>query len=154
MVLAEYVEIGFNNGSFEPKVGMIDNLALIAVTHRAGQIAEALFDQAFARRDITARQAQLLQAIAQVEGCNQTNLVAATAIDRSTLSDICRRLARKGLITRRRSRKDTRAWIMRLTPEGEAVLRRAQAAAAQAARQAREQIAGIDQLRIMREAAE
>jgi DNA-binding MarR family transcriptional regulator len=131
---------------------MKDNLGLIAVTHRAGQIAEALFERAMGSGAITARQAQILHAIAQLNGVtNQTALVLATAVDRSTLSDICRRLARKGLIVRRRSQKDARAWITNLTPEGEAVLRRAQAAAAKAARQAREQIAGVDQLRIIQE---
>jgi DNA-binding MarR family transcriptional regulator len=128
---------------------MKDNLALIAVVHRAGQIVEALFDEALGRRDITARQAQVLQALAQNHGANQTQIVIATGIDRSTLGTMCRRLAAKGLISRRRSRQDSRAIVLQLTPEGEAVLKRAQAAAAKAARAAREQIGGIDQLYIV-----
>ena len=88
-------------------VTMKDNLALIAMVHRAGQIAEALFDEALGRRDITARQAQVLQAVAQNHGANQTQIVIATGIDRSTLGTMCRRLAAKGLITRRRSRQDS-----------------------------------------------
>jgi DNA-binding MarR family transcriptional regulator len=128
---------------------MKDNLALIAVVHRAGQIAESLFDEALGRRDITARQAQVLQAVAQNHGANQTQIVIATGIDRSTLGIMCRRLAAKGLITRRRSRQDSRAIVLQLTSEGEAILKRAQTAAAKAARAAREQIAGIDQLHIL-----
>lgn len=128
---------------------MQDSLALIATTHRAGQIAEALFDAAMGERDLTARQAQLLQAIAQRPGANLIALVVATGIDRSTLGATCRRLVRKGLVIRRRSRKDARAWIVKLTPAGEAVLKRAQAAAAKAAQKAREQIIGLDQLRIV-----
>ena len=131
---------------------MKDNLALIAVTHRAGQIAAALFDDAIGR-EITARQAQVLQAIAKNNGANQTELVLATGVDRSTLSDVCRRLGRKGLIGRRRSQQDTRAWVVKVTQEGETVLKRAQAAAAKAASQARDQIAGIDQLRIIQASA-
>jgi DNA-binding MarR family transcriptional regulator len=87
---------------------------------RAGQIAEALFDAAMGERDLTARQAQLLQAIAQRPGANLIALVVAAGIDRSTLGATCRRLVRKGLVIRRRSRKDTRAWIVKLTPAGEA----------------------------------
>jgi DNA-binding MarR family transcriptional regulator len=128
---------------------MKDNLALIALTHRAGQIAEALFDEAFGRRDVTARQAQVLQAIAQTERANQTDIVGATGVDRSTLGNICKRLAAKGLITRRRSRQDERAILMKLTPEGEEVLKRAQSAAAKVARQVRERIAGIDHVQII-----
>jgi DNA-binding MarR family transcriptional regulator len=130
---------------------MKDSLALIAVTHRAGQIVEALFDEALGRRDITARQAQVLQAISRNEGATQTEIVEATGIDRSTLGPICHRLAGKVLITRRRSRQDTRAVLLKITPEGEEVLKRAQVAAAKAARQARELIVGIDQLWIVQE---
>ena len=59
-------------------------------------------------------------------GANQTQIVIATGIDRSTLGIMCRRLAAKGLITRRRSRQDSRAIVLQLTSEGEAVLKRAQ----------------------------
>jgi DNA-binding MarR family transcriptional regulator len=53
-------------------------------------------------------------------------VVERTGIDRSTLADVVRRLAKRGLVQRRRSRADARAYVLKLTGEGERVLRRAE----------------------------
>ena len=55
-------------------------------------------------------------------GLRQTELVEATGIDRSTLTEILRRLANRGQIVRSRRETDQRANALRITPEGEVVL--------------------------------
>ena len=55
-----------------------------------------------------------------------------TGIDRSTLADIIRRMLKKGLISRKRTRADARAYAVRLTEEGRDVLASAEPAASSA----------------------
>lgn len=79
--------------------------------------------------DLTPRQLAVLVTVAQNEGLSQTGLVDRTGIDRSTLADIVRRLQRKGLLQRRRTKEDARAYAVKLTEEGRRVLRTAEPAA-------------------------
>jgi DNA-binding MarR family transcriptional regulator len=92
----------------------------IHLLHRAGQCAADIFQAEMA--DLTPRQLAVLMTVATDEGANQTELVNATGVDRSTLADIVRRLCRKGLLQRRRRREDTRAYAVKLTDEGRRVL--------------------------------
>jgi DNA-binding MarR family transcriptional regulator len=64
--------------------------------------------------------------VAQNEGVSQTGLVDRTGIDRSTLADIVRRMQKKGLLQRRRTKEDARAYAVKLTDEGKRVLRSAE----------------------------
>jgi DNA-binding MarR family transcriptional regulator len=73
--------------------------------------------------DLTPRQFAVLLSISQNEGLSQTKLVEQTGVDRSTLADIVRRMLRKGLVQRRRTKEDARAYAVRLTEEGWRVLR-------------------------------
>ena len=75
------------------------------------------------RRDLTPRQYAVLLTVAQNEGLNQTQLVELTGIDRSTLADVVRRMLKKGLLQRRRTRDDARAYAVKLTDEGRKVLK-------------------------------
>jgi DNA-binding MarR family transcriptional regulator len=56
------------------------------------------------------------------EGLSQTDLVERTGIDRSTMADVVGRLRGKGLIQRRRSSLDARAYAVKLTDEGRRVV--------------------------------
>jgi DNA-binding MarR family transcriptional regulator len=76
--------------------------------------------------DLTPRQLAVLMTVAQNEGLSQTGLVDRTGIDRSTLADIVRRMQRKGLLQRRRTKEDARAYAVKLTDEGRRVLRTAE----------------------------
>jgi MarR family transcriptional regulator, temperature-dependent positive regulator of motility len=76
--------------------------------------------------DLTPRQLAVLMTVAQNEGLSQTGLVDRTGIDRSTLADIVRRMQRKGLLQRRRTKEDARAYAVKLTDEGRKVLRMAE----------------------------
>ncbi len=86
--------------------------------HRANQTAAERFAKALGDNDLTARQLIVLAAIGAQDGMSQTDIVAATGIDRSTLADIARRLLKRGLIARRRTKKDARAYAVSLTAAG------------------------------------
>jgi DNA-binding MarR family transcriptional regulator len=79
--------------------------------------------------DLTPRQYAVLYTVANNEGVSQTGLVERTGIDRSTLADIVRRMQRKGLLQRRRTKEDARAYAVKLTEEGRRLLRSADPAA-------------------------
>lgn len=76
--------------------------------------------------DLTPRQYAILVTVAQNEGLSQTQLVDKTGIDRSTLADIVLRLLKKGLLQRRRTKDDARAYSVKLTDEGFRVLKSAE----------------------------
>ena len=75
--------------------------------------------------DLTPRQFSVLAVLAKHENVSQTALVDATGIDRSTLAEIVKRLVNRGLLARRRSKLDARAYSVRLTAEGQVVLKKA-----------------------------
>jgi len=75
--------------------------------------------------DLTPRQYAVLVAVSQNEGVSQTHLVDKTGVDRSTLADIVRRMLKKGLLQRRRTKEDARAYSVKLTEEGWKVLKAA-----------------------------
>ena len=91
---------------------------LLALLHRANQIATERFAHTVGDTELTSRQAQVLAAIEANEGLSQTRIVADTGIDRSTLADIIRRLQKRGLIERRRTKDDARAYAVKLTAAG------------------------------------
>ena len=59
---------------------------------------------------------------AQNPDISQTGLVEQTGVDRSTLADIVRRLVKKGLLQRKRTRRDARMYAVRLTAKGKSAL--------------------------------
>jgi DNA-binding MarR family transcriptional regulator len=64
----------------------------------------------------------VLLAVAARDDANLISLVIETGIDRSTMSDIVRRLVKQGWLRRRRSRDDARAVLVQLTAVGEQAL--------------------------------
>ncbi len=113
--------------------------SLLHAIHRAAQAATDVFARD-SKTDCTARQMVVLAAIAENTGLNQTNIVERTGIDRSTLADIVRRLQKKGLVTRQRTKQDARAVAVSLTTAGAAQLR---LAAEQASRAEKRLVAGL-----------
>ncbi len=97
----------------------------IHLIHRVGQCATDVFQTEMAGSDLTARQFAVLASISKREGASQTDLVAMTGIDRSTLADIVRRMLKKGLVQRRRTKEDARAYAVKLTEEGRKALKQA-----------------------------
>ncbi len=90
----------------------------IHLLHRAGQCAGDIFQSKMGESDLTPRQYAVLLTVAGNEGLSQTQLVDKTGIDRSTLADIVRRMLKKGLLQRRRTREDARAYAVKLTEDG------------------------------------
>lgn len=96
--------------------------SMLHLLHRASQHADQLFAAAIGNTGLTARQLIVLDAVARARQPSQTDICTATGIDRSTLADIVRRLVGRGLIFRRRTKEDARAYALRLTEEGRLVL--------------------------------
>jgi DNA-binding MarR family transcriptional regulator len=94
----------------------------IHLLHRASQAVEDVFASEVEVESLTPRQLAVLMTVAQNEGLSQTEIVDRTGIDRSTLADIVRRLQKKGLLQRRRTKEDARAYAVKLTEEGRRVL--------------------------------
>lgn len=94
--------------------------------HRAGQCAADIFQAELGEGDLTPRQYAVLITVSLNEGLSQTHLVERTGIDRSTLADIVRRMLKKGLLQRRRTKEDARAYAVKLTEEGWRVLKSAE----------------------------
>jgi DNA-binding MarR family transcriptional regulator len=90
--------------------------------HRAGQCAEVLFANETVRTELTPRQYAILSSVHQNPDISQTGLVEQTGVDRSTLADIVRRLVKKGLLQRKRTRSDARMYAVRLTAKGKSAL--------------------------------
>lgn len=97
--------------------------------HRAGQCADELFAIQIGKNDLTPRQYVVMKAVAATDEPSQTQIVEKTGIDRSTLADIVRRLVAKGLLQRKRTRRDARMYAVRLTDKGNAILKSAEPAA-------------------------
>jgi DNA-binding MarR family transcriptional regulator len=86
---------------------------------QAGQFYTEAFTKALPLPDgVTESQYEVLSAVATYAPCSQTDLVAATGIDRSTLADVVRRLVRRGLLKRHRTKRDRRAYAVDLTADG------------------------------------
>jgi DNA-binding MarR family transcriptional regulator len=98
----------------------------IHLLHRAGQCAGDVFHAEMKDGELTPRQLAVLVTVAHNEGLSQTGLVDRTGIDRSTLADIVRRMQKKGLLQRRRTKEDARAYAVKLTDEGRKLLRTAE----------------------------
>lgn len=76
--------------------------------------------------DITTTQYTVLRAASQKEGLSQQDIINATGIDRSTVSQVVQLLTRKGLLKRKRTRHDARAYAISLTEAGRDVLKKSE----------------------------
>jgi len=101
---------------------------------RAGQFAADLYADEVGLNGLTPRQYTVLLSVEKEEGLSQTDLVERTGIDRSTLADVVRRLWRKGLLQRKRTKEDARANTIRLSAAGRRALESTQPGAASADR--------------------
>ncbi len=89
---------------------------------RLQQIAVAFFMEEAAEFDITPVQYSALLAIRNHPGIDQTTLVNIIAFDRSTIGDVVKRLANKGMIRRSTSDADRRANVLYITAGGRRLL--------------------------------
>jgi DNA-binding MarR family transcriptional regulator len=98
------------------------DLSVVDLLHRASQSADVAFVRHTGDKRLNARQYAVLRAVAQGEGLSQQGIVEATGIDRSTLASMVQRLVRRGLLQRRRTKHDARAYAVRLTSAGKEAL--------------------------------
>jgi DNA-binding MarR family transcriptional regulator len=90
--------------------------------HRASQRADGLFSRNVRDADLTPRQFAVLQAVADNNGLSQTDIMAATGIDRSSTAELVRRLVTNRCLQRRRTRRDARIYAVRITSPGRELL--------------------------------
>lgn len=72
--------------------------------------------------DVTRQQIALLVALAKHQGASQSDLVEATSIDKSTMKEMIGRMVSRGWVERERDPQDNRAWVLKITEEGLALL--------------------------------
>lgn len=113
----------------ETLVAPAAHTSAVHLLHRAGQCADEMFSISLTTGTMTPRQYAVLKAVQGSVDPSQTTLVELTGIDRSTVADIVRRLVERGLVQRRRTRRDARMYALRLTVKGHAALRSAEPAA-------------------------
>jgi DNA-binding MarR family transcriptional regulator len=99
---------------------------------RAQQIAVAIFIEECAAYDLTPVQYATLVAIRENEGIDATRLSAIVALDRSTLGNVLERLETRGLVSRYASGEDKRVKLLKISPAGRTLIRKAQASALRA----------------------
>jgi DNA-binding MarR family transcriptional regulator len=81
----------------------------------------ALFFEECAAFDITPVQYGMLTALSNSPDLDQNSIGRELGIDRTNVADVLNRLAKRGLVERRRSKQDKRMMLARLTREGERV---------------------------------
>ena len=91
---------------------------------RLHQIHYALFFEECAGYDITPVQYGLLTTLSLNPNLVQNSLARELGIDRTNVADVLNRLARRGLLERRRSPDDGRMVLARLTRPGERLTRK------------------------------
>ena len=94
------------------------NGSIVHLLHRAGQCTGEVFAARLGHLDLTPRQFAVMIAVGARESSTQISITEDTGIDRSTMVDVVRRLMKRGLLQRRRSRADARFYVVRLTPAG------------------------------------
>lgn len=122
---------GQANSSSTPTSSDIDVLetfdltqdALPYLLRRAYARAESLFMEIMCVDDMTPRQITLLTASHQRPGATLSELADVSAVDINTTSQVVKRLIAKGLLERRRSERDRRAYLIYVTSAGEDALR-------------------------------
>ncbi len=85
---------------------------------RAQQRAVEFYAEEVGENGLRPRQFALLLSIGRNPGANQTDLVRITGIDRSTMTDLARRLADRGLLERRPTAGDKRSKALWITAAG------------------------------------
>src|SRR5436190_13523922 len=90
--------------------------------HRCSQQADSLFARHIGDVELTPRQFAVLEAVAGQSGLSQTDIMSATGIDRSSTAELVKRLVSNGCLQRRRTRRDSRVYAVRITARGRELL--------------------------------
>ncbi|MEH3108214.1 MAG: MarR family transcriptional regulator [Sphingomonas fennica] len=101
---------------------------------RATQVFQAQLTAATPDRALTSRQFSLLFILTQRPDLSQAGFARMFGLDPSTCSVILRSLARRGAVARQPMAGDARAFVWRITPQGQALFDTARPAVDRAAR--------------------
>jgi MarR family transcriptional regulator, temperature-dependent positive regulator of motility len=107
------------------KASSLDDL-VIHLLHRVSQNADDIFDKEVTDDHLTPRQFVVLLAVAESEDPSHADLVEATGIDRATIAEMIGRMVKRGLLLRRRTRRDARAYVVHITEAGQRALKSAE----------------------------
>ena len=139
------------DGAAKIDTGSYDLHAAVGhLLRRSQQRAVDLFVDEVGEAGPTPRQFAVLLSVHQNPGINQTDLVRMTGIDRSTLTEILRRLGRRGLIRRERQKEDRRTNALHLTKAGRAAMESSVAAVERAQQRILEPIPAAERAAAMR----
>lgn len=101
--------------------------------HNIGQDLTSFLADEFGDTDgLTLTQTRILDCVERSPGRTQTVICMLARVDRSTLAEVCDRLAHRKLIVRKRDKSDKRAWNVTITAKGSAELAYAMAARSRA----------------------
>ncbi|MCI4678057.1 MarR family transcriptional regulator [Rhodoblastus acidophilus] len=103
----------------------IRDACLCLHVQRAARVLARTFDEALRRFDLTNGQFSLLNALNRPAPPSMAPVAALLAMDRTTLTAALKPLERRGLVTVEADPNDLRSRLLRLTPEGFALLARA-----------------------------
>lgn len=117
---------------------------------RAHQVSTAVFAEECGGFDLTAVQYAALVAVKAHPEVDATRLSALIAFDRSTIGGVLERLEAKGWVLRGPSPADKRVKLLRLTLEGERLLRRVAPAVRRVQERLLEPLAPADQAVLLR----
>lgn len=92
------------------------------------QKADALYGQEVPIGSLTPVQFAVLDSISRLNKPSGSDIIRSTRIDRSTLSDVLARMAKRGLISKRLRKGDLRSHVLTLTAAGSAALNQSQPA--------------------------
>ena len=120
---------------------------------RLHQIHVALFLEECRTFDVTPVQYAVMTALSIAPGRDQITLARDAGIDRTNAADVLKRLAQRGLIERRQGAADRRVKLAYLTPEGEALTKRMEAAMLRAQERLVAPLGEADRARLMRSLA-
>ena len=95
------------------------NTSFVHLLHKCSVVAGAVLKTVNAPDDLSLRKFAFLATIYESPDLMQTEIVERSGVDRSPTTELMRRLLRAKLVSRRRAPKDTRAYLVRLTPLGE-----------------------------------
>lgn len=102
------------------------SLRLYSRLQQAAHVLRKVSDQRLQQAvGVSTAQVGVLAVLASEQPVRQNQLAARLRLNESAVTAMCTRLGDAGLLTRRRSAQDRRAWELRLTPEGEQLLVRA-----------------------------
>lgn len=111
----------FSDPTFETTI-LVRDTCLCLHAQRAARALARRFDDALKPVGLTSGQFSLLMSLNRPQPPNLGSVAALLAMDRTTLTANLKPLERRRLVETKADPKDGRARLLRLTPEGRAVL--------------------------------